>query len=92
MLSHEYVKAELLKLGFEKPHVGAMANRMGRLTFGVKALEETLVSISGQLAKAPGKRSRLTIGRLQALYQDLMLMVLRDKLLFNGACMRSEAW
>ena len=85
MLSHEFVKKGLKKAGYKKPRVGAIENRMRTLTSQVAALEKALVSLSKQLAARGDKKTRLTIGNLQMLYKGLILNVLRDKLLFDGA-------
>jgi len=85
MISHEYVRKNLEKFGFKRPLVAAMENRMRILTKQIEALEKAFVSISRQLAAKPNRKPRLTIVKLQILYQGLMLNVLRDKLLFNGA-------
>jgi hypothetical protein len=85
MISHEYVKAGLERLGFERPLTAAMENRLRILEFKMKGVEKAFVSISKQLDKKPGGKFDLGIGNLQSLYQDLMLTVLRDKLLFHGA-------
>jgi len=85
MLSHEYVKKRLERYGFKKPLVSAVENRMRTLTNQVAALEKAFVSLPRQLAARQDKKTRLTIGNLQMLYKGLILNVLRDKLLFNGA-------
>jgi len=52
---------------------------------GLVALEKNFVSVSQQLVKLPGKKGSLGMTGLQTVYQNLLLMTLRDQLLFDGA-------
>ena len=85
IISHEYVKKRLEKFGYVKPLSDNADGRMKTMTSGLDATEKALADVSEKLAKTPDRKTPLKMINLQAIYQNLMLMNLRDELLFDGA-------
>mmetsp|Transcript_4260 Transcript_4260/g.9058 ORF Transcript_4260/g.9058 Transcript_4260/m.9058 type:complete len:480 (-) Transcript_4260:86-1525(-) len=94
LISHQYVKAKLEEFGYVKPFVPAMRNQLTSLRFTVQNLEATMKSLSEQVVKILGvgegarmiRKKPLKIGiyKLQSVFEDIILAVLTDELLFDG--------
>ena len=85
MISHEYVKEHLESFGYENALSDTAEGWLNGLVSSISMLEKTFVSISEQLAESPNAKNQVGISNLQTIYHNLILMVLRDQLLFNGA-------
>lgn len=85
IISHEYVKTRLEEFGYVKPLSDNADGRMKIMSSGLNATEKALAGVSEKLAKTPDRKTPLKMVNLQAIYQNLMLMNLRDQLLFDGA-------
>ncbi len=83
MISHEYVKTNLEKFGYVMPLTDNTDSRMKTLNSGLSATEEAIAGVSKQLAAMKGKEASVNMVNLQAIYQNLLIMTLRDQLLFE---------